>query len=68
MPSWLQAFADNQPVTITANAARGLILGSGALQPGQTVAGQVGLAIGWSLAIAAVFAPLAVRIYRRTVA
>lgn len=68
MPSWLRAFADHQPVTITTNAARGLILGEGALLPGQTVAGQVLLAIVWALAISAVFAPLAVRIYRRTVA
>ena len=68
MPSWLQAFAENQPVTIVANAARGLILGGGALLPGQTVRGQVLLAVLWTLAITAVFAPLAVRIYRRTVA
>ena len=68
MPSWLQAFADNQPVTIVANAARGLILGQGALMSGRTVAGQVGLAVLWALGITAVFAPLAVRIYRRTVA
>ena len=68
MPSWLQAFAENQPVTIVANAARGLILGGGALLPGQTVRGQVLLAVLWTGAITAVFAPLAVRIYRRTVA
>lgn len=68
MPSWLQTFAENQPVTIVANAARGLILGGGALLPGQTVRGQVLLAVLWTLAITAVFAPLAVRIYRRTVA
>lgn len=65
MPAWLQTFADNQPITITANALRGLILGPDALQPGQTVASQVGLAIVWALAILAVFAPLAVRQYRR---
>ncbi len=68
MPGWLQAFAENQPVTVVANAARGLMLGAGALQPGQTVRGQVLLAVAWSLGITLVFATLAVRIYRRTVA
>ncbi|MGH3443404.1 MAG: ABC transporter permease [Nitriliruptorales bacterium] len=69
MPSWLRAFADNQPVTIVANALRGLTMGPGALlEPGQTVAGQVLLALAWIAGITLVFAPLAVRVYRRTVA
>jgi ABC transporter DrrB family efflux protein len=67
MPGWLQAFAAHQPVTVTTNALRGLILGQGALPPGQTVTGQVVLALVWSAAITAVFAPLAVRLYRRAV-
>ncbi len=67
MPDWLRAFADHQPVTVTVNAMRGLILGEGALLPGDTVSGQVLLALVWSAAILAVFGPLAVRIYRRTV-
>jgi ABC-type multidrug transport system permease subunit len=66
-PSWLQGFADNQPVTVTANALRGLILGPGALPHGQTVSGDVILAVAWAAGIAFVFAPLAVRIYRRSV-
>jgi ABC-2 type transport system permease protein/oleandomycin transport system permease protein len=58
MPGWLQVFADHQPVTITVDAARDLVLG----QPvGWDVAGSV----GWSLAILAVFVPVAVRRYRR---
>ncbi|HZD02645.1 MAG TPA: ABC transporter permease [Actinomycetes bacterium] len=65
MPGWLQAFAANQPVTVTTNALRGLILGQAALPPGQTVTGQVALALVWSGAITAVFAPLAVRLYGR---
>ena len=64
---WLQTFADNQPITITVNALRGLILGEGALQPGQTVGGQVALALAWAFGILVIFAPLAVRQYRRTV-
>jgi ABC-2 type transport system permease protein/oleandomycin transport system permease protein len=66
MPGWLQAFAANQPVTVATDALRGLILGQGALPPGHTVAGQVALALAWSAAIVAVFAPLAVRIYSRS--
>jgi ABC transporter DrrB family efflux protein len=67
MPAWLQPFATNQPVTVATNALRGLILGQGALPPGRTVAGQVALALLWAVAITAVFVPLAVRAYRRTV-
>ena len=67
MPDWLRAFADNQPITVTTNALRGLILGEGALLPGQTVEGQILATLAWSAAILAVFAPLAVRVYRRTV-
>ena len=67
MPGWLQPFAANQPVTVATNALRGLVLGQGALPPGRTVAGQVVLALAWAAAITTVFAPLAVRAYRRTV-
>jgi ABC transporter DrrB family efflux protein len=67
MPGWLQSFAANQPVTVATNALRGLVLGQGALPPGRTVAGQVALALLWAAAVAAIFAPLAVRAYRRTV-
>jgi ABC transporter DrrB family efflux protein len=67
MPAWLQPFAANQPVTVASNALRGLVLGQGALPPGRTVAGLVVLALLWAAAITAVFAPLAVRAYRRTV-
>jgi ABC transporter DrrB family efflux protein len=67
MPGWLQPFAANQPVTVASNALRGLVLGQGALPPGRTVAGQVALALLWVVAITAVFVPLAVRAYRRTV-
>lgn len=65
MPGWLQAFAEHQPVTVTVEAARGLMLGQGALEPGQTVPGQVGLALVWSAGIFVVSALVAVRVYRR---
>jgi hypothetical protein len=67
MPGWLQAFAEHQPITVVANALRGLMLGSGALPPGQTVAGLTLLAMAWTAGIVAVFVPLAVRVYRRSV-
>jgi ABC-2 type transport system permease protein/oleandomycin transport system permease protein len=60
MPGWLQAFADHQPVTVTVDAARDLVLGH---PVGWGVAGS----IAWSLGLVAVFAPLAVRRYRHTV-
>jgi ABC transporter DrrB family efflux protein len=66
MPSWLQPFAANQPVTVATNALRGLVLGQGALPPGRTVTGQVALALVWAGAITAVFAPLAARAYRHS--
>jgi len=67
LPDWLRVFADHQPVTRTANAVRGLILGEGALAPDQTVAGEVMSAVIWAVAIVVVAAPLAVRLYRRAV-
>ncbi|MEE8330386.1 MAG: ABC transporter permease [Acidimicrobiia bacterium] len=67
MPGWLQAFADNQPITVTVNALRGLILGEDALEAGQTTIGQIFLAVVWSAIILAIFIPLAVRLYRRSV-
>lgn len=66
MPSWLRAFAQHQPISIVANALRGLTLGEGALPAGQTVMGQTLLALAWTLGIMTVFAPLAVRAYRRS--
>jgi ABC-2 type transport system permease protein/oleandomycin transport system permease protein len=58
MPGWLQAFAENQPVSVVTSAVRGLTV-SGA------PSGDVLAAIAWCVAIIAVAAPLAVRFYRR---
>ena len=58
MPGWLQAFANNQPVTVIVDAARDLVLG-------QPVGWGVLASIAWSAGIVAVFGPLAVRRYRR---
>jgi ABC transporter DrrB family efflux protein len=67
MPAWFQGFTEHQPVTVVTNALRGLILGQAALPGTQTVAGVIVPALLWSAAILAVFAPLAVHIYRRSV-
>jgi ABC transporter DrrB family efflux protein len=58
MPGWLQTFANHQPVTITIEAARRLVLD-------QPLEEYVWGSIAWSIAIVAVFAPLAVRQYRK---
>ena len=60
MPGWLQAYAAHQPVSITAGAARALMFG------GETTS-LVLQSLAWSIGLIAVFAPLAVRQYRRTV-
>ncbi len=65
LPSWLRVFADHQPVTVLANAIRGLFLGEAALPAGTTVSGTVLAALGWILGILVVFFPLSVRLYRR---
>jgi ABC transporter DrrB family efflux protein len=58
MPGWLQAFSVHQPVTITIDAVRRLVLD-------QPVEQYILGSVAWSLGIVAVFAPLAVRQYRR---
>jgi ABC-2 type transport system permease protein/oleandomycin transport system permease protein len=66
MPSWLQAFANHQPVSAVINAVRELVYGP-LNPPGTNVAADVGIAVAWMVAITAVFAPLAVRAYRKKV-
>jgi ABC-2 type transport system permease protein len=60
MPNWLQAFANHQPVSVTASAVRGLVLGG-------TTAEYVLQSLAWCAGILLVFVPLAVRRYRRAV-
>ncbi|GIU97869.1 MAG: transport permease protein [Actinomycetota bacterium] len=59
MPGWLQAFARNQPVSLTAEAARALTVGGEA-------ASLVLRALAWDAGILLVFGAIAVRLYRRT--
>jgi ABC-2 type transport system permease protein/oleandomycin transport system permease protein len=60
MPGWLQPWARNQPVSVTADAVRALTIGGPTWD-------LVLKSIIWSVAILAVFAPIAVRLYRRAV-
>jgi ABC-2 type transport system permease protein/oleandomycin transport system permease protein len=60
MPSWLQSFAQHQPVSVTASAVRALVIG------GPTTS-YVLQSLAWSVGILLVFGPIAVRRYRRTV-
>jgi ABC transporter DrrB family efflux protein len=58
MPGWLQGFVDVNPVTVLADAVRGLLVGG-------PVAAPVTGALLWAAGILAVVAPLAVRAFRR---
>ena len=58
MPDWLRIFAENQPVSIIANAVRGLMAGT-------ATSGDVTTALIWIIGIFIVFMPLAVRQYAK---
>src|SRR5262249_39655888 len=58
LPGWLQAWVKVNPVTALAEAMRGLYVGG-------PIATPVWHSLAWAVCIAAVFAPLAVRRYRR---
>jgi ABC transporter DrrB family efflux protein len=58
MPGWLQPFAYNQPVSQTADAVRGLMLGT---PHGQST----WIALAWAFGAVLVLAPLAVNKYRK---
>ncbi|MDG4767337.1 ABC transporter permease [Solwaraspora sp. WMMD406] len=58
MPGWLQAWVEINPVTILADALRGLL-------GGVPAAGPVGYSLLWAVGIAAIFAPLALARFKR---
>jgi len=58
MPGWLQAFARNQPVSVTVEAVRALSIGG-------PTSDAVVQALLWCAGIVAVFATIAIRLYRR---
>ena len=59
MPGWLQPFARYQPVSVTADAVRGLA-------DGDVGSGDLLLALIWMVGMLVVFVPLSVRLYRRS--
>jgi len=66
MPSVLQVFAEHQPLTFMVDAVRGLLVGDAATATFEhSLSYYVVGSLLWSLALVAVFAPLAVRGYRR---
>ena len=60
MPGWLQAWVKANPVTLLADATRGLLVGGPVAEPAMK-------SLMWALAIAVVFAPLAVARFKRRV-
>jgi ABC transporter DrrB family efflux protein len=60
MPGWLQPFARNQPVSSVIDAARALMIGG-------PTAHYVWVALAWCVGMLAVFAPLGVWRYRRSI-
>ena len=58
MPGWLRAVVEHNPVTRLANASRGLM-------HGEAVGTDVLWVVGESIALVAVAAPIAMRMYRR---
>jgi ABC transporter DrrB family efflux protein len=58
MPGWLQAFANHQPVSVVASAARALMLGGPTLT-------YVLQSLAWCAGLVLLCAPLAVWLYRR---
>ncbi|MDE3065844.1 MAG: ABC transporter permease [Acidobacteriota bacterium] len=58
MPGWLQAFANNQPVSHAAQAVRALMLGG-------PVGDSVWLTVVWSVGLLVVLTPIATARYRR---
>jgi ABC transporter DrrB family efflux protein len=65
MPTWLQVFAEHQPVSATANAVRALTLGP--TPGGSSTTTLVLQSLAWVAGILLIFAPLSVRLYRRAV-
>jgi ABC-type multidrug transport system permease subunit len=58
LPTWLQGFARNQPVSQATDAVR-------ALMSGTPIGNHVWMSLVWSAGIIAVLAPLAVNQFRK---
>ena len=61
MPSWMQAFAEHQPMTYMCNTVRVLTGGPAAEQLlGQSLSSYLWPSLAWTVGLIVVFAPLAV--------
>jgi ABC transporter DrrB family efflux protein len=60
MPSWLQWFAEHQPVSATASAARALTLGG-------PTASKIALALAWDIGLFVIFFTWSVRLFKKAV-
>lgn len=58
MPGWMRAFAANQPISVAADAVRGLCEGT-------TDGADLIVTGAWTIGLLTVFAPLSVRLYTR---
>lgn len=67
MPDWLQGFATNQPVSVTATAVRALMIGQTPVTGTEDTSTLVLKALAWCAGILLVMVPLAVRRYRKAV-
>ena len=66
MPGWMRAIAEHQPITYMVDAVRSLTQGEAAeVLLGHPASYYVGRSLLWTIAIVAVFAPLAVARYRK---
>src|SRR5215208_6093575 len=66
MPGWMQAFAEHQPLTVMVDAIRVLTQGPAAeAMLGHGAGFYVARSLAWTMAILAVFVPLATARYRR---
>jgi oleandomycin transport system permease protein len=57
MPGWLETFTEYNPLSSLADAARGLMTGG-------PVGGDLWMTVGWSVALTAVMAPVAIHKFR----
>ncbi len=57
MPGWLRPFVTYQPISVAANAVRGL-------SEGATSVGDISLTLAWVVGLLIVFVPLSVHIYQ----
>ena len=58
MPGWLQPFVNYQPISVAADAVRGLANGGSA-------GSDIMLSLGWTALLLLLFVPLSVRLYRK---